>query len=85
MFLKNYGLQALYDWLHMLVAEKLVKGKSLIPIERQLLAKALAVLGRASITLEMLRQIKVGKLVNLIRAQVLCPKEIRAKASILVL
>jgi hypothetical protein len=33
-FLKNYGLQAIYDWLHMLVAEKLVKGKSLIPIER---------------------------------------------------
>ena len=66
-FLDSGGLLVIFDWLQHYVKGRIETGQRMTLLEEEIVNKILAVLGKSPLTVDMLKAVKVGKLVNQIR------------------
>ena len=83
-FVRSGGLQAIYQWLEFLVDHRYEAEKSPSLLELQILQRILIVLSKLDLSIEILKEIKVGKLVNSVRLHPNADTQIQMQAENLI-
>lgn len=83
-FVRSGGLQAIHYWLEVIVDQRYEMEKAPSLLELQILQRILIVLSKLDLTVDILKEIKVGKLVNSVRLHPNADKQIRLQAEQLI-
>ena len=83
-FIRSGGLQAIYQWLEFLVDQRYEVEKVPSLLEQQILQRIMIVLSKLELTIEILKEIKVGKLVNSVRLHPNADRHIKQQAETLI-